>query len=478
MALTVTVSTMGGHCVLAEDDGALFATVADLKVAIQDRHGVRRFQQRLMFRDETVGDDVALVTLGPGSLHLGLITVSYREDSSTGQALVDAIDDGQLGEVRRLLQLPANPNLLSPKAVRSPPIFIAARHGDPAIVELLVDALADPSAPCTCYSTLCNTVLGSTPLHVAVQHSDGDVVQILCSARADVNAVDGKEDTPLIDAVRDRHFNVIRKLVAAGAGVDHAALEGEDNLGNTALQKAAWKGDIDMMQLLLHLGADLNRPDEGGYTPLACSAMVRGDDPATRMLIAARADVNGGRPPPLAQAMHGEDRGCAQLLLEAGASRAKARAHRGCLDDNEHVYFVGHQNSDEQRRAVDAMVAAHNSDAEWLMWFHPGKTLAIKHRVEQPPELAETENAHYSWSSSIAHCTHGVLLENTCMGRDTTYKFMQDYIRTYELQLTVEYLDEAINACLRVLPSEDDVYARDAGRPPRCARSLSPRAVV
>ena len=60
----------------------------------------------------------------------------------------------------------------------------------------------------------------------------------------------------------------MRTLVAARAKIDHAAPQGDENLGNTALQRAAWTGDVDMLQLLLGLGADINRPDEDGYTPL------------------------------------------------------------------------------------------------------------------------------------------------------------------------------------------------------------------
>ena len=93
-----------------------------------------------------------------------------------------------MAEVKRLLQLPANPDDLSPTAVRSPPIFIAARHGDPGAADVLIRAGADP----TCFSVLRNASLGNAPLHTAVQHPDGAIVQILCRARADLNAVDGK----------------------------------------------------------------------------------------------------------------------------------------------------------------------------------------------------------------------------------------------------------------------------------------------
>ena len=80
----------------------------------------------------------------------------------------------------------------------------------------------------------------------------------------------------------------------------------------------------------------------------------------------------------------------------------------------------------------------------------------------------------------IPHWTHGVLLKNS--GRDAckrTYEYMQDYIQTHGLLLTVEYMDEEMAACLRVLP-DDRRYSQAGvvGCPPRCARSRLPRAVV
>ena len=71
------VSTMGGSCVLTADDGTSFETVGDLKLAIQDGHGVRRYQQRLVLGEQTLEDDVALATLGPAPLRLSLIVLPY-----------------------------------------------------------------------------------------------------------------------------------------------------------------------------------------------------------------------------------------------------------------------------------------------------------------------------------------------------------------------------------------------------------------
>ena len=70
-----------------------------------------------------------------------------------------------------------------------------------------------------------------------------------------------------------------------------------------------------------------------------------------------------------------------------------------------------------------------------------------------------------------------MLLKNSGRAaRETTYEYMQEYIRTHGLQLTAEYLDEEMAACLRVLP--DAGQAKVAECPPRCARSRLPRVVV
>ena len=67
------------------------------------------------------------------------------------------------------------------------------------------------------------------------------------------------------------------------------------------------------------------------------------------------------------------------------------------------------------------------NSAHKLLWFHPEKALAVMRYVEQPPEIAQP-NVGYSWRRSIAHCTHGALLENIGRAaRQTTYEYMQDY---------------------------------------------------
>ena len=259
------VATLGGGCILtADNDDATFETVSDLKLAIQDRHGIRRFQQRLMLGERILDDDATVAALGGPPLRVTLVTLPYHEDNASTQALEDAIEDGMLGQVRRLLQLPVNPNIRGKVGLPGPPIFNEARRGDPKVAGLLIEAEADPNARGACFGGRHGDLVDCRPLHVAVQHPDGAVVQTLCRARAEVNAVHEEGDTPLLDAVRHRHFDVVRLLASARANLDYAPTA--DDCGNTALQRAAWKGDEEGVRVLLHLGANTNLPDREGWS--------------------------------------------------------------------------------------------------------------------------------------------------------------------------------------------------------------------
>jgi len=55
-----------------------------------------------------------------------------------------------------------------------------------------------------------------------------------------------------------------------------------------------------------------------------------------------------------------------------------------------------------------------------------------------------------------------------CDQTETTYEYMRGYSRTRGQQLAIEYLDEKMTACLRILPDYDG-HARDRNRSPRFA---------
>jgi uncharacterized protein len=105
------------------------------------------------------------------------------------------------------------------------------------------------------------------------------------SARNVTSRYDG---TALIAAAHLGHAEVVRMLIAAGAPLDHV-----NNLGWTALIEAIVVGDggarhVDTLRALVDAGADVNRPDGRGTTPLAL-AKNRGYDAMVSILSRAGA---------------------------------------------------------------------------------------------------------------------------------------------------------------------------------------------
>ena len=144
---------------------------------------------------------------------------------------------------------------------------------------------------------------GRTPLHVAVFAQQQDAVRALIRLGADANAVEAQkydpvtiaavaDDVPmlalllangakatnitspyhgtaLIAAAHLGHAEVVRRLIAAKAPLDHV-----NNLGWTALIESIVLGDggqnhTDTLAALVKAGAKVNLADRNGTTPLA-----------------------------------------------------------------------------------------------------------------------------------------------------------------------------------------------------------------
>ena len=153
----------------------------------------------------------------------------------------------------------------------------------PQIVQLLIDAGADPNARTT--GRPGDTDPGETPLHYAASSDDVDVAEALIERGADIEAPHGSIGTPLDNAVGYGCWHVARLLVTRGATVDktwHAAALGmlgrlETLLGNDPpaqdVSQAFWHactgGQRRAAEYLLSRGADLNwEPDYAHGTPL------------------------------------------------------------------------------------------------------------------------------------------------------------------------------------------------------------------
>ena len=120
---------------------------------------------------------------------------------------------------------------------------------------------------------------GSTPLHYVAARGHADVVQLLIDSHVAIDPKDERGQTPAARAMQAGHKEIVRLLAAHGAVL--------------TLHMAAYAGDVQTVRRLLEAGAAVNQQDEEGRTPLYL-ATQEGYMEVMELLIARGADVNQG----------------------------------------------------------------------------------------------------------------------------------------------------------------------------------------
>ncbi|KAK2594711.1 hypothetical protein QQS21_007561 [Conoideocrella luteorostrata] len=108
-------------------------------------------------------------------------------------------------------------------------------------------------------------------LSLAARKGHADMVRWLLGNNADINQGDWSiGQTPLLQAISQNHFHVVKVLLAA-PGIDVNLAGGLFQF--TPLSLAAETGQEETVKLLMESPLiDLNAPDKSGATPLECAA--------------------------------------------------------------------------------------------------------------------------------------------------------------------------------------------------------------
>ncbi len=215
------------------------------------------------------------------------------DDDQVAAELRLAVHAGDVESVQRLLRNDpalATARLGSKDSGSATPLHLVTDWpgyfpNGPQIVQLLINAGADPNALTTSRGSETAGPGDETPLHYAASSDDADVAEALIDGGADIEVPNGSIGTPLANAVGYGCWHVARLLVARGARVDkawHAAALGmlgrlDATLGGDppaeVVSQAFWHactgGQRRAAEYLLSRGADLNwEPDYAQGTPL------------------------------------------------------------------------------------------------------------------------------------------------------------------------------------------------------------------
>jgi ankyrin repeat protein len=263
------------------------------------------------------------------ALTMSLMGVAYGAETVVKDTrLVQAAKSGETATAIGLLAKKADPNAAEPDGTT--PLHWAVRNNDTELVERLIRAGANVKAAnrygITAIALACesgsapiveqllaagvnaNTTgpYGETALHTCAHAGKVEAAKVLLARGASIDAGDSwRGQTPLMWATAERHPEMMRALIEAGADVNARSTiiawerqrtsEPRDKWlppgGLTPLLFAAREGCVDCTKVLLSSGANPDIVDPDQYTPLII-ALINGHFDVAGALIDAGADLN------------------------------------------------------------------------------------------------------------------------------------------------------------------------------------------
>lgn len=231
-------------------------------------------------------------------------------------ALVRACNGKNVEIVKALLRAGADPNLPDSHGIK--PLDVARKKRRAAIVKIL-EPLTDQSSR-NLEKERDKRQLKRLMSLIKANKAE-EVEKILAKKSININRTDeGEIWTPLTLAIDLKHHKVIEVLLAAGANPNVCGTQ-------SPMELATRSGDMELIQRLLAVGADINVQTAFGISPLwAAMSMERVE--IAKLLISLGADVNAKNCygcPILYEARNWEKRkerpnAVVPLLLEKGAS--------------------------------------------------------------------------------------------------------------------------------------------------------------
>ncbi len=235
----------------------------------------------------TLETAVDSVHLGPKRIKIIKLLLEKGADSKNKDDALYVADQSCDEEAAELLIKAGARRDESREFYRDMKLYNAAKRGNTGEVKKLLDQGADPNMMRTC-----GAAHGTSPLMEAAYKGHLDIVNALLEKGAEINAQGGVhfDWTALIHAASGGHNEVVKVLIKAGADVNivshdysetalYEALESDYEKIVTMLLKAGakitardffkalYRGEYEIIKLLIDYGADVNAAHDG-TTPL------------------------------------------------------------------------------------------------------------------------------------------------------------------------------------------------------------------
>ncbi|KAL3271269.1 hypothetical protein HHI36_021760 [Cryptolaemus montrouzieri] len=253
-----------------DDIISLLLTVPEIDLSLRDKNGMSPFASALTVRNNKAAQ--AILDKMPNA--------AEQFDSKGQNFLHVAIKKKDIESVLFLLTVNVDVNSRVQDSMLTPPIHLAAMHGDETMVRSLILAGARVDE---------RDAQKRTALHVAAEAGNAPVVSALIQNGIDCDAVDCESDNALHIAVREGHLAVVRVLLTE-SNIDACAfnLKGRNPLHD--LCKYGKDNAAVICDLFLECMPDyqINKPDINGNSPLLL-AYMKGNGNLCRSLVKANA---------------------------------------------------------------------------------------------------------------------------------------------------------------------------------------------